>query len=50
VKIAPPLTITEAALREGISVLAEAIDEVLAGSTEPPLVKNERSSPKSVNA
>lgn len=29
VKIAPPLTITEEALREGLSVLAEAIDEVV---------------------
>ncbi len=30
VKIAPPLTITEEALREGLLVLAESIDEVLA--------------------
>jgi diaminobutyrate-pyruvate transaminase/4-aminobutyrate aminotransferase/(S)-3-amino-2-methylpropionate transaminase len=28
VKIAPPLTITEEALREGIEVLEEAVDEV----------------------
>jgi diaminobutyrate-pyruvate transaminase/4-aminobutyrate aminotransferase/(S)-3-amino-2-methylpropionate transaminase len=27
-KIAPPLTITEEALREGIEVLEEAVDEV----------------------
>jgi 4-aminobutyrate aminotransferase-like enzyme len=33
VKIAPPLTITEEALREGLAVLAEAIDEVAANST-----------------
>jgi diaminobutyrate-pyruvate transaminase/4-aminobutyrate aminotransferase/(S)-3-amino-2-methylpropionate transaminase len=29
VKIAPPLTITEEALREGIEVFEEAVDEVL---------------------
>jgi 4-aminobutyrate aminotransferase-like enzyme len=29
IKIAPPLSITEAALREGLQVLEEAIDEVL---------------------
>ena len=29
VKIAPPLTITEEALREGLAVLGEAIDEIL---------------------
>ena len=29
IKIAPPLSISEEALREGISVLEEAIDEVL---------------------
>jgi 4-aminobutyrate aminotransferase-like enzyme len=33
VKIAPPLTITEEALREGVAVLAEAIGEVTASST-----------------
>jgi 4-aminobutyrate aminotransferase-like enzyme len=31
VKIAPPLTITEDALRESIQVLEEAVDKVLAG-------------------
>jgi 4-aminobutyrate aminotransferase-like enzyme len=31
IKIAPPLTITEDALREAIQVLEEALDEVLAG-------------------
>ena len=31
IKIAPPLTITEDALREAIQVLEEAVDEVLAG-------------------
>ena len=30
VKIAPPLTITEEAVREGLSVLCEAVDEVVA--------------------
>jgi 4-aminobutyrate aminotransferase-like enzyme len=30
VKIAPPLCITEEALQEGIAVLAEAVDQVLA--------------------
>ncbi len=29
IKIAPPLTISEEALREGIEVLEEAVDEVL---------------------
>jgi 4-aminobutyrate aminotransferase-like enzyme len=33
VKIAPPLTITEEALREGLAVLAEAMDEITADST-----------------
>jgi len=33
VKIAPPLTITEEALREGLAVLTEAIDEVTTNST-----------------
>jgi 4-aminobutyrate aminotransferase/diaminobutyrate-pyruvate transaminase/4-aminobutyrate aminotransferase/(S)-3-amino-2-methylpropionate transaminase len=33
VKIAPPLTITEEALREGLSVLAGAIDELTTNST-----------------
>lgn len=32
VKIAPPLTITEEALREGLAVLAEAIDQLTKGS------------------
>jgi len=32
VKIAPPLTITEDAVREGLQVLGEVIEEVLAGS------------------
>ncbi|MGZ5543734.1 MAG: hypothetical protein ACXWIU_03590, partial [Limisphaerales bacterium] len=31
VKIAPPLTITEEALRDGLAVLGEAIDEVVKG-------------------
>lgn len=31
IKIAPPLTISEDALRESIQVLEEAVDEVLAG-------------------
>ena len=31
VKIAPPLTIPEEALREGLNVLAEAFDEVMGG-------------------
>ncbi len=31
IKIAPPLTINEEALREGIAVLEEACDEVLEG-------------------
>jgi len=30
-KIAPPLSITEDALREGLQVLEEACDEVLGG-------------------
>ena len=30
VKIAPPLTITEEPLREGLAVLSEAIDEAVA--------------------
>ena len=30
VKIAPPLTISEAALREGLAVLNEAVDEAVA--------------------
>jgi 4-aminobutyrate aminotransferase-like enzyme len=29
VKIAPPLTITEEAVREGLNVLAEAVEEVI---------------------
>jgi 4-aminobutyrate aminotransferase / (S)-3-amino-2-methylpropionate transaminase / 5-aminovalerate transaminase len=32
VKIAPPLTITEEPLREGLAVLGEAVDEVVAGA------------------
>jgi 4-aminobutyrate aminotransferase-like enzyme len=31
IKIAPPLTIPEDALRESIQVLEEAVDEVLGG-------------------
>ncbi len=34
VKIAPPLTITEEALREGLAVLGEALDEACAGGKE----------------
>jgi 4-aminobutyrate aminotransferase-like enzyme len=30
VKIAPPLTITEGAVREGLAVLGEAVDEAVA--------------------
>jgi 4-aminobutyrate aminotransferase/diaminobutyrate-pyruvate transaminase/4-aminobutyrate aminotransferase/(S)-3-amino-2-methylpropionate transaminase len=36
VKIAPPLTITEAAIREGLEVLAEAVDESIAALPSPP--------------
>jgi 4-aminobutyrate aminotransferase-like enzyme len=32
VKIAPPLTITEEALREGLTVLCEAVDEAVAAA------------------
>jgi 4-aminobutyrate aminotransferase/(S)-3-amino-2-methylpropionate transaminase len=32
IKIAPPLTISEEALRESIRVLEEAVDEVVAGT------------------
>jgi 4-aminobutyrate aminotransferase-like enzyme len=35
VKIAPPLTITEEALREGLLVLSEAVDEVVPSSDSP---------------
>jgi hypothetical protein len=35
VKIAPPLTITEEALREGLAVLAEAVEEAIAASGAP---------------
>jgi len=35
VKIAPPLTTGEEALREGLAVLAEAIEEVLSESNKP---------------
>lgn len=37
VKIAPPLTVTEEALQEGINVLAEAIDEVCGTTAVPAL-------------
>ena len=35
VKIAPPLTITEEAVREGLAVLGEAIDEAVGGTSKP---------------
>ena len=35
VKIAPPLTITEEAVREGLGVLSEAVDEAVASSRKP---------------
>ena len=35
VKIAPPLTITEEALREGLAVLGEALEEAVAATHEP---------------
>jgi 4-aminobutyrate aminotransferase-like enzyme len=52
VKIAPPLTITEEALREGLSVLGEAIAEVTAGSTspQPKPKKSARSKPEKTAA
>jgi 4-aminobutyrate aminotransferase-like enzyme len=48
VKIAPPLTITAEALREGLSVLAEAIDELTANSTpaHPIAKKSSRRNPQ----
>jgi 4-aminobutyrate aminotransferase/diaminobutyrate-pyruvate transaminase/4-aminobutyrate aminotransferase/(S)-3-amino-2-methylpropionate transaminase len=48
VKIAPPLTITEEALREGLSVLGEAIAEATTGSTpsQPKPKKSARSKPQ----
>jgi 4-aminobutyrate aminotransferase-like enzyme len=36
VKIAPPLTITEEPLREGLAVLGEALDEACAAKKEHP--------------
>ena len=35
VKIAPPLTIAEDAVREGLAVLGEAVDEAVAASKRP---------------
>ncbi len=35
VKIAPPLTITEEAVREGLAVLSEVVDEAVASSRKP---------------
>ena len=35
VKIAPPLTITEEAVKEGLAVLSEAIDEAVAAWKRP---------------
>ena len=35
VKIGPPLTITEEAVREGLTVLSEAVDEAVASSRKP---------------
>src|ERR1051326_2524305 len=48
VKIAPPLTITEEALREGLAVLAEAIDEVAksAKTQSPNSKKTSRAKPQ----
>jgi 4-aminobutyrate aminotransferase/(S)-3-amino-2-methylpropionate transaminase len=43
VKIAPPLTITEGAVREGLAVLGEAVDEAVAALKQPP--KRERPKP-----
>ena len=43
VKIAPPLTITEGAVREGLAVLSEAVDEAVAASKQPG--KRERREP-----
>jgi 4-aminobutyrate aminotransferase-like enzyme len=42
VKIAPPLTITEEALREGLAVLAEAIEEAVAATRSEPAKKSAR--------
>ena len=35
VKIAPPLTITEEAVREGLTVLGESVDEAVAALKKP---------------
>jgi 4-aminobutyrate aminotransferase-like enzyme len=43
VKIAPPLTITEGAVREGLAVLSEAVDEAVAALKQP--AKRERWEP-----
>jgi len=43
VKIAPPLTIREGAVREGLAVLSEAVDEAVAASKQPG--KRERREP-----
>ena len=43
VKIAPPLTITEEAVREGLAVLGEAVDEAVAALKQP--AKRERRKP-----
>ena len=42
-KIAPPLTITEGAVREGLAVLGEAVDEAVAALKQP--AKRERREP-----
>jgi 4-aminobutyrate aminotransferase-like enzyme len=41
VKIAPPLTITEGAVREGLAVLGEAVDEAVA-ALKPPAKRERR--------
>jgi 4-aminobutyrate aminotransferase/(S)-3-amino-2-methylpropionate transaminase len=46
VKIAPPLTITEAALREGLEVLSEAVNEAVSNATK----LSEQSSPRPLAA
>jgi 4-aminobutyrate aminotransferase-like enzyme len=43
VKIAPPLTITAGAVREGLAVLSEAVDEAIAALKQP--AKRERREP-----
>jgi len=43
VKIAPPLTINEETLREGLTVLSEAVDEAVAAIKQP--VRHERAAP-----